>query len=88
MNQQWLIYTLNLNNFLKSTKIKFFITILVGISLITGCKSVNNSNPATEKIEQPINCPSPSKDLAFIENANPEYGFYKNFNYQIKEIIY
>ncbi|MDJ0648804.1 MAG: hypothetical protein QNJ60_08865 [Xenococcaceae cyanobacterium MO_188.B19] len=87
MNKQWLIYTLNLNNFLKSTKIRFFITILFAVSLITGCKSVNNSNPTTENINQPINCPSPSKDLAFIENATPEYGFYKIFNYQIKEII-
>ena len=87
MNKQLTIYNLSLNNLLTPTKIRIFVTILLGFTLITGCKSTNNTDIITENIEQPVNCPTPPEDLAFIKIDSEEYGFNNAFNYQIKEII-
>ena len=64
-----------------------FFIVLLGLYLISGCKSVNNPDQKTEIPQKIVNCPQPPSQKSTISIDRESYGFFDAFNYQINEII-
>lgn len=66
---------------------KVWIATLLSLGLINGCNSVDNINSSSETSEKTFDCPTAPRELPLVKIDREEYGFYRAFNYQIKEIV-